>query len=259
MSDNLDDILDAALDDFEVAPTVDKAEKAEKAEDGEAAAAERSETVDDVSAPESGEQADAFSEKFLEQITKGLEDMEKARADSSNLRAGDDELFSELHKLLESTDGNPEADKKFVDGFIDSIINPEEIKGPMEEVLVKYDEVLSGEMEKEEDRERYQQQRDLAAKICQMCDEKAPAAALMEEMQKFSSLGDPPAQVESLAGEDGGLPSLPGSGLPGSGLPDAGNLQEILQAMQNPGESTDEDLQQLTQKFDKLEETCKTQ
>mmetsp|Transcript_19338 Transcript_19338/g.77314 ORF Transcript_19338/g.77314 Transcript_19338/m.77314 type:complete len:209 (-) Transcript_19338:1371-1997(-) len=185
--DDLDGILDSALDDFDVVEEQEKPHK-EKSEAPEA-------TVED---------GEDHVDKDKDEILKALEGLTRdaqAAGGSSNVGVGGDDEFlesmnAELQKLGD------------IDGLMDDLFSTTMLK--MREL---YDSYLgdSADTLPPDELDRYRKQRAIVEELCALHEgENFSSGKVVQLMEKLNDLGDPPKPVteglDELEGDEGEPP-----------------------------------------------------
>jgi len=196
------------------------------------------------SAPSSFQDTMRRTMQNLKQNTRDMENLGDASQQQQQQANGlpdmfNDESFEELMQNLFQKGGNDgqsenneEQDEEKMVGFLEKIMetlmSPDILQKPMEELRQKYPEWLEANRDKIEqsEYERIQNQYEYSKKICALYEHKKfpeCLSELIDLMKGMQSYGQPPEEiVSSLSNADpngvgGGLPNIPG-------MPDLGNM-----------------------------------
>lgn len=258
--DELDGILDGALEAFQSAPqktalavTEGKGEKspAELKTSGE----EPSQAADEV----------GISPELHDEATKAFDDAVKALGDlglkppeggeGEDVNEADMKLVEEFMTSLGSLgglgapggkegvpggdgkdaanglggDGGGQNMEKLVESIVGHLLSEDVLKAPMLQMREAYAEWLPKHAEglSAEELGRYTTQQELVGQICENYESGAESGVIMELLSKMQETGSPPAEVMkglSTDADNGEVPGLPG--MPGMAAPELGKMAE---------------------------------
>eukprot|EP00177_Eucheuma_denticulatum_P000407 GFKZ01000704.1.p2 GENE.GFKZ01000704.1~~GFKZ01000704.1.p2 ORF type:complete len:234 (+),score=59.17 GFKZ01000704.1:2105-2806(+) len=210
--DDLDDILDSALDAFD---TIDKPPKDIPVKQAPG------NVVQLDSAEEGGAEVSAEATRMFEEALKALGDLNVDEVEDSAGIEEDMKLVEEFMKTLGSSVGGgdkpngtgnaggaipevPEVEK-FVESIVGTLLSEDVLKGPMLQMREAYAEWLPAHRERltEEEAGRYARQQKLVGEICQMYERGGDSGEIMELLSKMQETGAPPEEVMQRVSEKG--------------------------------------------------------
>ncbi|KAJ8903148.1 hypothetical protein NDN08_004259 [Rhodosorus marinus] len=175
--DDLDGILNSALDDFDVVEEQEKPHE-EKSEAPEVTVEDEEDQVDEDEA-----------DKILEAL-EGLTRDTQAGGSSPFGVGGDDDLLENMSAELQKL-GN-------LDGIMDELFSADVFKEPMLKLRELYDTYLGdfADTLPPEELDRYRKQREIVEEICVLHEgEDSSSDKTMELLEKLHALGEPPEPV----------------------------------------------------------------
>lgn len=210
--DELDDILDSALDAF------DNLEKpSEDIPDKQVP----SNVVQLDSAEGGGAEASAEATRIFEEALKALGDLKVEDVEDNEGIEADMKLVEEFMKTLGSSVGGgdkasetgdaigqvPEAPEveKLVESIVGTLLSEDVLKGPMLQMREAYAEWLPAHRASltEEEVGRYSRQEKLVGEICQRYEKGGDSGDIMELLSKMQETGAPPDEVMQRVSEKG--------------------------------------------------------